>query len=598
MRVKMTVLRKKIMGTAALIGAILMPGVGAKAQTTAPDQTAQASQAPKARPRNVIFIILDDLRYDGMGFLQPQIRTPNIDRLAKRGTYFPNTVVTSSLCSPSRATILTGQSTRNHGIVDNNNSSEKELTFFPAYLQKAGYQTAFIGKWHMGQNSDAPRPGFDKWISFMGQGHYYPTEGISAQSVAKGQVNMLNVDGKKVPQRGYITDELTDYAVNWLQKERDPKKPFFLYLSHKAVHSDPLPPPRYAHQYDNVTFKLPESAANTPENYKGKPMWVYNQRNTWHGLDFFYHSDMKMTDYLRYYYATLSAVDDSVGRIMAYLKKNHLEKDTLVVFTSDNGFQIGDHGLIDKRTAYEPSVKVPMIMVQPGTVPAGAVNPGRIRNLDYAPTFLDLAGVAPPAQFEGQSAWQLITGKVAAKDWKAPDFIYEYYWEWTFPMTPGTFAIQRGDLKYIQYYGIYDIDELYDLGKDPGEMHNLINDPAYVKTKMELRGALYKQLADSAGRHAIPYAPRSSAGSVRRHIGGTGAAPFPAEWLVEANRADRLDDLAPDGAYKESLHAKGKSFIDMPVLGQGRNSVDVLAAEMQKLQEVKPDRQAGRPPEQ
>jgi len=582
------------MGTAALVGAILMPGVNAIAQTAAPKPTASASEAPKTRPRNVIFIILDDLRHDGMGFLQPQIRTPNIDLLAKRGTYFPNTVVTSSLCSPSRATILTGESTRNHGVVDNNNSSEKGLTFFPAYLQKAGYQTAFIGKWHMGQDSDAPRPGFYKWISFMGQGHYYPTEGISAQAAAKGQVNTLNVDGKRVPQRGYITDELTDYAINWLQKERDPKKPFFLYLSHKAVHSDPLPPPRYAHQYDNVTFKLPESAANTPENYKGKPMWVYNGRNSWHGIDFFYNSDMKMTEYLRYYYATLSAVDDSVGRIMAYLKKNHLEKDTLVVFTSDNGFQIGEHGLIDKRTAYEPSVRVPMIMVEPGTVPAGVVNTGRIRNLDYAPTFLDLAGVERPAQFEGQSAWPLITGKILDKDWKAPDFIYEYYWEWSFPMTPATFAIERGDMKYIQYYGIYDTDELYDLAKDPGEMRNLVNDPAYTDKKVELRRALYQQLADRNDRHVIPYTQRTSAGIVRRRVGGTDAAPFPREWFVEPNRADRMDDVVPDGGFKQRLHTAGKSFLDMPVLGQGRNSVDVLAGEMQKLQETKPDRPTGK----
>jgi arylsulfatase A-like enzyme len=584
--VRVKSLRQKIFGTAAIIGAILMPVQSASSQAPVATATPKDTPASQARPRNVIFIILDDLRFDGMGFLQPQIRTPHIDQLAKRGTYFPNTVVTSSLCSPSRASILTGQTARNHGIVDNNNSSEAGLTFFPAYLQQAGYQTAFIGKWHMGQNSDAPRPGFDKWISFLGQGQYYPTEGISTDQVAKGRVNMLNVDGKRVPQRGYITDELTDYAMNWLQKERDPKKPFFLYLSHKAVHSDPLPPPRYAHQYDNVTFKLPASAANTPENYKGKPMWVYNQRNSWHGLDFFYNSDMEMTEYLRYYYATLSAVDDSVGRIMAYLRKSGLEKDTLVVFTSDNGFQIGDHGLIDKRTAYEPSVKVPMIMVEPGTVPAGVVNTGRLQNLDYAPTFLDIAGIAKPAQFEGQSAWPLITGRIAAKDWKAPDFIYEYYWEWSFPMTPGTFAIQRGDMKYIQYYGIYDTDELYDVAKDPGEMNNLVDDPAYVAAKVELRKALYQQLANREGRHVIPYTERTSIGSVRRRIGGTDAAPFPRQWFVEPDRPDRADDLVADSGFKQTLQGQGKAFLNMPVLGQGRNRVDVLAAEMRKLKEM------------
>ena len=178
---------------------------------------APAPPEPGARPRNVVFILLDDLRYDGMGFLQPELHTPNIDRLAKGGTYFPNMVVTSSLCSPSRATILTGLTARNHRVVDNNNSSEAGLVFFPSYLQKAGYQTAFFGKWHMGQDNDAPRPGFDRWVSFRGQGEYFPRPGL-----------VLNVDGQHVPQKGYITVELSDYAMDWLTKQRDPAKPFFL----------------------------------------------------------------------------------------------------------------------------------------------------------------------------------------------------------------------------------------------------------------------------------------------------------------------------------------------------------------------------------
>ncbi len=523
-----------------------------------------------AKPKNVIFMIVDDLRYDGLGFLQPQLRTPNIDRMAREGTYFPNTVVTSALCSPSRATILTGETARNHRIVDNNHSSEAGLTFFPALLQKAGYQTSFIGKWHMGNDDDNPRPGFDKWVSFRGQGAYFPTTGIPAAAAAAGKRNMLNVDGKPVPQAGYITDELTDYAMNWLDKERDQSKPFFLYLSHKAVHSDPLPAPRHRGQYDKVTFAIPDTAADTPENRRGKPMWVHNQRNTWHGIDFFYNSDMKMTEYLRYYYATLSAVDDSLGRIFDYLRKNKLDRDTMVVFTSDNGFLIGDHGLIDKRNAYQGSVRVPLLVWQPGSVPAGATNPGRIRNLDYAPTFLDLAGVQRPANFEGKSALPLITGKLAAKDWTPQDFVYEYYWEWSFPMTPGTFAIQRGDMKYIQYYGVYDTDELYDLARDPDERNNLINDPAYLERKIELRKALFAQLADREGRHTIPYGQRLAIGSVRRSRTGPGAAPFPEEWLVEPNRADRLDDILPDSPAKQKAKAEGRPFMPVARLGQER----------------------------
>ncbi|MCP5145764.1 MAG: sulfatase [Gammaproteobacteria bacterium] len=516
---------------------------------------------------NVVFILLDDLRFDGMGFLNPLLKTPNIDTLARGGTYFPNTVVTSSLCSPSRATILTGMSARNHGIVDNNNSSEEGLTFFPAYLQQVGYQTGFFGKWHIGDSTDAPRRGFDKWVSFKGQGNYYPSSG------APGSASMLNVDGEKVVQKGYITDELTDYALDWLQRERDAGKPFFLYLSHKAVHSDPLPAQRHEGQYDATEFAIPASAANTAENYAGKPMWVYNQRNTWHGIDFFYNSDMKMTEYLRYYYSTLTAVDDSVGRILAYLERNGLTRDTLIVFTSDNGFLIGDHGLIDKRNAYEPSVRVPFIVYQPGTVPAGKINSGRIRNLDFAPTFVDLAGADMPAQFEGRSAWSLINGRTPAAQWKPDDFIYEYYWEWTFPMTPGTFAVTRGDLKYIQYYGIYDREELYNVATDPEEMHNLIDEPAWFEKKIELRQALFDGLADNQGRHVIPYSQRRAIGSVRRMKGGTQATSFPEEWSVEPNRLDRGDDFMPDVPAKKAAHERGEPFVPFPVVGSDRNSV-------------------------
>jgi arylsulfatase A-like enzyme len=419
--------------------------------------------------------------------------------------------------------------------VDNNNSSEAGLVFFPSYLQKAGYQTAFLGKWHMGQGNDAPRPGFDHWVSFLGQGEYFPRPGLE-----------LNVDGRHVPQKGYLTDELTDYAMAWLEKERDPKKPFFLYLSHKAVHSDPLPAPRHAHQYDDTRFRIPASAANTPENNKGKPLWVQNQRNTWHGIDFFYHTDLKMTDYLKGYYATLSAVDDGVGRILEYLKASGLQNDTMVVFASDNGYLIGDHGLIDKRNAYEGSVRVPLVVYAPGLVPAGVVNPGRVRNLDLAPTFLDVAGVAKPARFEGQSALPLMTGKVAPADWRPGDFVYEYYWEWNFPMTPTTFAIERGRMKYIQYHGVYDLEELYDLETDPEEMRNLIDDPAHLGTKVALRKALFAELANAEGRRAIPFTERTSRGVVRRDRNGPGSAPFPEAWLVEPNRPDKYDDMLPD----------------------------------------------------
>ena len=524
-----------------------------------PGVLAKPVNAPQ-KPTNMIFVLVDDLRYDAMGFLTPGLQTPNIDALAKNGVYFPNAVVTSSLCSPSRATILTGQTARNHGVVDNNNSSEEGLTFFPKYLQQAGYQTGFFGKWHMGFDTDAPREGFDKWVSFKGQGTYFPTELLSPERLAAGDRQMLNVDGTAVKRTGYITDELTDYAMNWLEKGRDTSKPFFLYLSHKAVHSDPLPPERYKNQYSKLDIKLPASMANTPENNAGKPLWVQNQRNSWHGADFPYHTDNPMTEQVRDYYRTLSPVDDSLGRIMAYLKKNKLDENTMVVFYSDNGFMIGEHGLIDKRNAYEPSVRVPMIVWAPGMVPKGVTNTAVVRNLDLAPTFLDIAHVAKPQQMEGKSFLPVAEGKIDEKAWNPGDFVYEYYWEWSFPQTPTTFAIERDRVKYIQYHGVWDMEELYDLKTDPDEMHNLIEDPAWLDTKITLRKALFDQLGNSKGEHVVPYTRKTSSGLVHRKIDGARAADFPADWYVKPNLPSKMNDLFADTPAKQKADAAGKAY--------------------------------------
>ncbi len=516
--------------------------------------------------RNIIFVLVDDLRYDGMGFLQPDLKTPNIDKLASNGVYFPNAVVTSSLCSPSRATTLTGQTTRNHGVVDNNDSSEEGLVFFPSYLQQAGYQTSFFGKWHMGAATDNPRPGFDRWVSFSGQGNYFPKENIPPELLAKGMTNQLNVDGKLVDQKGYITDELTDYAMQWLKEGRDQSKPFFLYLSHKAVHSDAMPAERHRGQYDNVKFELPASAKDTKENREGKPMWVQNQRNSWHGIDFFYASDRKMTDYLKDYYGALSSIDDSLGRIMAYLEENNLVENTMVVFTSDNGYLIGEHGLIDKRNAYEASVRVPMVISAPGLLPKGVTNEARVRNLDTAPTFLDVAGAEEPEQFEGKSFLPVATGEQTKDQWGEPDFVYEYYWEWSFPMTPTTFAIERGPFKYIQYHGIWDIEELYDLSKDPEEMHNLIDNPDYTNKVMELRVALYEELANSEGKHNVPFHARLAEGMNLRDKNGPKAAEFPKKWKVMPNSPDKYLGLFMDTPLKQKRVKEGKVY--MPYMEQ------------------------------
>lgn len=547
---------------ALLLAASCLVAQPALAQT-APIPAAAAAPATPARqaqPMNMIFVLVDDLRFDAMGFLTPGLQTPNIDYLAKNGAYFPNAVVTSSLCSPSRATILTGQSPRNHRVIDNNHSSEEGLVFFPSYLQQAGYQTGFFGKWHMGNDTDAPRPGFDRWVSFKGQGAYFPTDAIPPAQVAAGQRQMLNVDGAPTQQKGYITDELTDYAMDWLEHGRDSTKPFFLYLSHKAVHSDAKPPERYANQYSDLEITLPASMADTPENNRGKPVWVQNQRNSWHGADFPYHTDRDLREQVRDIYRTLTPIDDSLGRILQYLRANGLEQNTMIVFYSDNGFMFGDHGLIDKRNAYQPSVRVPMVVYAPGHVPAGMVNPAVVRNLDLAPTFLEAAGVGEPSQMEGKSFLPLVEGEVTPQAWQTNDFVYEYYWEWTFPQTPTTFSITRNGVKYIQYHGVWDIEEVYDLSKDPDEMNNVANDPAYVDIKRELRHALHASLATTGGEHVIPYTERTSEGLVHRDVNGARAADFPAEWYVEPNQPGRMNGLFPDTPAKDAANAAGRSY--------------------------------------
>ncbi|MDO6748356.1 sulfatase family protein [Gilvimarinus sp. 1_MG-2023] len=479
--------------------------------------------------KNVVFILLDDLPTDNFGFVNPRLNTPNIDALAEQGTYFPGAAVTTSLCSPSRATILTGMTTRNHRIVDNNDSSEDHLTYFPSYLQEAGYETAFIGKWHLGRKTDNPRPGFDYWVSFKGQGTYLPKGDFG-----ENQTQTLNVNGEDVERTTYMTDELTNYQMHWLKELRDPSKPFFLYMSHKAVHTVCRPAQRHKNQYADLTMEIPDNAHNTEKNNRNKPMWVQNQRNSWHGSDIKHPQGLEtMMDEKRDCDQVLSAVDDSVGVTLQYLKETGLDKNTMVVFFSDNGYLWGQHGLTDKRNAYEESVRVPMIVSLPGLVPEGKVSDARIRNLDLAPTFLAIAGVNAPEHFDGQNTLPIITGDASWEEWDQQDFVYEYYWEWTFPATPTTFSIVRDNMKYIQYHGIWDLEELYDLDKDPNEMNNLIFDEQYENVRVDLRERLYRQLTNNRGLNTVPYTERKSRGFVYRRESGADQARFPEQWMLE-----------------------------------------------------------------
>ena len=537
----------RLLAGATAIAVALTGCTALSAQDVATPAVAPAQSALPTRP-NIIFILLDDLPIDNFGVDNPRLQTPNIDRMIREGTYVPRAAVTTSICSPSRATILTGMSTRNHGIVDNQENSEEGLVYFPSYLQQAGYQTAYFGKWHMGMENASPRPGFDRWVSFAGQGTYLPKGDFN-----QNRVQMLNVDGQAVERTDYITDELTRYQMDWLEHGRDPDKPFFLYMSHKAVHGPCRAPERYAHQYDGVnTMDLPATFADTPENNAGKPMWVINQRNSWHGIDVRHASGPQSLIRERATCdAVLSAVDDSVGTTLNYLRESGLDRNTIVVFFSDNGSMWGAHGLTDKRNAYEESVRVPMIVWGAG-IPQGVRSPARVRNLDLAPTFLDLAGIdAQPAQFEGASVLPVLTGETTWADFAQDDFVYEYYWEWAYPMTPTTFSIVSGDYKYIQYHGIWDRDELYNLENDPQEMHNLINDPALAQLRGSLRERLYARLESNEGDHRVPYSRRTNRGFNFRNAQGTPPSSFPPEFELEPPAQADFDYFALEGLSRQ-----------------------------------------------
>jgi N-acetylglucosamine-6-sulfatase len=363
-------------------------------------------------------------------------------------------------------------------------------------------------------------------VSFRGQGTYLPSR------------NGLNVDGEAVPQKGYITDEITDYCVDWLNS-LDADKPFFAYLSHKAVHAEFVPAERHKGRYKDAPVTPPVTQADTPENFATKPRWVQDQRNSWHGVDFPYHSELNVADYYRAYCETLLAVDDSVGRVLKTLEEKGTLDETLIIFMGDNGFCFGEQGLIDKRTAYEASMRVPFLVRCPALFEGGQTVEQIVANIDVGPTVLEAAGIRKPQQMQGESFLQLLQGKTDG--WRDA-LLYEYYWERNFPHTPTIHAIRTDRWKYVHYFGIWDTDELYDVQNDPHERTNLIQRREHQQTVRQLNQRMFRMLEETGGMYIPLYPDRG--GSQNLRLKGRGEAHDFPEWLYREEPVNRGSAIA------------------------------------------------------
>ncbi len=449
----------------------------------------------KERRPNIVFILTDDQRWDEMSCAgHPFLKTPHLDRLADEGARFTNMFVTTSLCSPSRASFLSGLYAHTHGVVNNFTDYPRDLPSFPKRLQSAGYHTAYIGKWHMGEADDSRRPGFDDWISHRGQGKYFDNE--------------FNINGKRSLVKGYYTHVVTRMADRWLRADHG-DRPFLLILGHKAPHTPFTPEPKYAHLYDDVKIGYPESAFHL----EGKPKWVEERLDTWHGIygpiygfrekfpDRSKASEVCFDTFVRSYTAAIKSIDDSVGQLYQTLLETGRLNDTVVIFASDNGMFLGEYGMTDKRTMHEASIRVPLIVRYPKLVKGPTVITQQVLNIDLAPSVIEIAGAKPLENVHGVSWVRLLQGDTS--QWRRA-WYYEYNYEKQFPYTPNVRGIRTDRWKYVRYpHGDGGPDrhmaEMYDLEKDPAERHNLINDARFAKEKQRLAEELARQIAEHGG---------------------------------------------------------------------------------------------------
>lgn len=472
------------------------------------------------KPLNIVYIMTDDHTRQMMScYDKRHIETPNLDRIANNGVRFTNAFVANSISAPSRACLLTGKHSHKNGKIDNITSFDGSQQTVQQLLQQAGYQTAMIGKWHL----DSQPTHFDYWTILPGQGHYY-------------QPDFITPEGRKNHQ-GYATNLITDFGLDWLENGRDKKKPFCLFLHHKAAHRNWMSDTTYLKAYEDKTFELP---TNFYDDYSGRKaakmqemsiasdrdMDIVNdlkmlrpgvstrlseqyiqgeyarldsaQKTKWDAhyqpiIDAFYASGLqgnelaewKYQRYMRDYAKTIKSLDENVGRILDYLEKNGMLENTVVIYTSDQGFYMGEHGWFDKRFMYEESFSTPLVMWLPKSYKKRGDIPQLVQNIDFAPTMLELAGAPIPSDIQGVSLVPLLKNEKAPANWRKS--LYYHYYEY-----PGEHAVRRHygvrteRYKLIRFYGDIDEWELFDLQADPMEMNNLYGKTGYEKITGEL----------------------------------------------------------------------------------------------------------------
>ncbi len=446
------------------------------------------AEPPAPDRPNIVFVLVDDLRWDDVAVAgHPFAETPNIDKLAADGARFLNAFASTPLCSPSRASILTGQYVRTNGIVDNTarDSASHRLQTLAIPLAAAGYRTGFFGKWHMG-NDDSPRPGWARWVAMRGQG-----EAVDPQ---------LNIDGVRRVVPGYVTDVLTDQVVDFIRDSSS--APFMVFLAHKALHPNIsqqndgsrgtmatgqpegfVPAPRHVGRYTNAVVPRRENALSAPVR---KPAL---QRRI-PGLPRLSPATGTSDRDIRARLEMLLGVDESLGRLVAVLDSLGRLNNTIIVLTSDHGYFYGEHGLDqERRLAYEETARIPLIIRYPGIARAGATPAQMVQTIDFAPTLLTMAGVADTVQRQGLSLVPVLDGSVSS--WRHSVFL-EYYTDIVFPrtLTMGYDAVRTERYTYIVYRELTGMDELYDLSVDPFQMNNLIGTARGDSVLPEVRAEL------------------------------------------------------------------------------------------------------------